>query len=311
MFHKITPSRDVSTDDSILTLTNGSGSPGDTSASSLTWAEDAVRQNKEEWERIERILYCEEPLPKDKALKDELVLWISAFPHLRVIGTPAQMHYSSNLKPTDPDYCEILAKHPQSQSAQTRQEFLETDLEECLTINSGISSSPVPSLHHRTAVIYKPIDNQPRPNLPRNLPSILSKNCLIEKIKTLELDKSGRVTRGRVTFRTYEPLITYSAKAFISSKLPQPTTNIFFRKDLQSPQQNTQINSKSATPRIKASVTLPAINVVTPPTLDCGLAGRSLDSGIIGRSISATNIPNRKHVKLKLTLPDLAASDND
>lgn len=309
MFHKITPARELSTDDSILTLTNGSGSPGDTSASSLTWAEDAVRQNKEEWDRIDRILYCEEPLPtKDKALREELVQWMHAFPHLRLIGTPAQMHYSSNLKATDPDYEEVFAAHPQSQSAQTRQEFLESELEECLTINSGIASSPVPSLHHRTAVIYKPIDNQPRPNLPRNLPSILSKNCLIEKIKTLELDRAGRVTRGHVAFRTYEPLITYSAKAFISTKLPQPTTNIFFRKDLQSTQ-NTPINSKSATPRIKASVTLPAINVTTPPS-DSGIAARSLDSGIIGRSISATNIPNRKHVKWKHTLPDLAI-DND
>lgn len=305
MFHKITPSREHSTDDSLLTLTNGSGSPGDTSASSLTWAEDAVRQNKEEWEKIERILHGEEPLPKDKALREELLQWMHAFPQLRINGTSAQMHYSSNLKPTDPDYSEIFAMHPQTQSARTRQEFLESELEECLTINSGIATSPVPSLHHRTAVIYKPIDNHPRPNLPRNLPSILSKNCLIEKIRTLELDKSGRVTRGHVAFRTYEPLITYSAKSFISTKLPQPTTNIFFRKDLQLPSPIT----KSATPRIKASVTLPAINVSTPPTGSGILAGRSLDSGVIGRSISATNIPNRKHVKWKSTLPDVATDD--
>lgn len=306
MFHKITPSRELSTDDSILTLTNGSGSPGDTSASSLTWAEDAVRQNKEEWDKIERTLYGEEALPKDKALRDELLHWMHAFPHLRINGKSAQMHYSSNLKPADPNYSEIFAIHPQTQSARTRQDFLESELEECLTINSGIATSPVPSEHHRTAVIYKPPDNHTRPNIfPKILPSILSKNCLIEKIKTLEVDKSGRVTRGRVTFRTYEPLITYSAKSLISSKLPQPTTNIFFRKDLQLP---SPINSKSATPRIKASVTLPAISVTTPPTL--GIAGRSLDSGVIGRSISATNIPHRKHVKFKFTLPDVA-SDND
>lgn len=310
MFHKLAQSRDVSTDDS-MTLTNGSGSPGDTSISSLTWAEDAVRQNKEEWDKIERILYCEEPLPKDKVLREELLQWMHAFPHLRIIGKPCQFHYSNNLKPTDPDHCEILAKHPQSQAEQTRQEFLESDLEECLTINSGIASSPVPSLHHRTAVIYKPIDNHPRPNLPRNLPSILSKNTLIEKIKTLEIDpKSGRA-RGSVSFRTYEPLITYSAKSLISSKLPQPTTNIFFKKDLQSAQ-NTPINSKSATPRIKASMTLPAINVSTPTALDSGISRHSLESGIIGRSISATNLPineHRKHVKLKRTLPDVTSDD--
>ncbi|XP_063705392.1 uncharacterized protein LOC134834592 [Culicoides brevitarsis] len=305
MFHKLgaasSSSRDVSTDDS-MTLTNGSNSPDGTSISSLTWAEDAVRQTQLEWERIERILYGEEPLPKnDKPFCEEVLAWRRFFPELRVLGKAAKFFYSDNLKPTDPEYEEVFAEHPQTQSARTRQEFRESELEECLVINSGIATSPVPSLHHRTATIYKPIDNHPRKKL--QLPSIMTPNTLIEKIRTLEMDKQGRVTRSNIRYRTYEPLITYSAKSLISTKLPQPCTNIFFRKDLKLPPP-----PKSAIPRIKQSVTLPAINVTTPTTVDSGIAGRSLDLesvGIVGRSISATNLPVRKHVKFKNMLPEL------
>lgn len=68
------------------------GSESTTSVGSMPWAEDAIRQNEEEWQKIERMFYGEEE-PSDPKIRDEILDWVEAFPHLRIIGTPAPIHY--------------------------------------------------------------------------------------------------------------------------------------------------------------------------------------------------------------------------
>ena len=56
------------------------------SINSIPWAEDAIKQNQEEWERIERIFYGEEELPRNKKIAQEIMEWQKKFPHLRING---------------------------------------------------------------------------------------------------------------------------------------------------------------------------------------------------------------------------------
>lgn len=57
------------------------------SSVSIPWAEDAIKNNQQIWERIERIFFDEEELPEDdKELRREILEWKKAFPQLRIKG---------------------------------------------------------------------------------------------------------------------------------------------------------------------------------------------------------------------------------
>jgi hypothetical protein len=54
------------------------------SSSSLKWSVDARKQNEEDWQQIERVLYGEESLPEGKLWKIILKLFIDFFTRLNV-----------------------------------------------------------------------------------------------------------------------------------------------------------------------------------------------------------------------------------
>lgn len=60
------------------------------SIGSIPWAEDAIKQNEEEWNAIEQMFYGERELPTNKKIREEFLEWIIKFPHLRVVGHSLQ-----------------------------------------------------------------------------------------------------------------------------------------------------------------------------------------------------------------------------
>lgn len=268
-----------------VTLTSAVNSPGNTSNSSFSipWAEDAIRQNKELWERVEAMLYGEEEPDGDEATKRELKEWMEEFPHLRIMGRPCVTHCTSStlLRASDPNYQEVFAMHP----GPFRQDGESTSLrglEDCLKISSG----PVA---RRSAIFIRKTDNQ------------IPINPVIEKVKTIELDSAGRVTRNSVIYRHMTPTHSMQAPPEVSFLIRNSGGALDVSKIIKTP------SSKSATYRIplhseRRRLILPSINV-TPP---------SFDSGIVGRSISATAVHSRKHAKRKDVgrLPDLSSDDS-
>lgn len=280
-----------------VTLTSAVNSPGNTSNSSFSipWAEDAIRQNKELWEQVERMLYGECELPSDEGTRTELLEWMTAFPHIRVVGESCKVNYTSSslFKPSDPNYDEVLAMHPypgrngndpdNSQNKITNYRNINLDLRDCLKISSG----PV---GRRSAVVLRRPDNQ------------IPIKPMIEKVKTIELDGSGRVTRNSVIYRHMTtPTRSAHPPADIGFLIRNSGGQLDVSKIIKAP------SSKSATYRVPLSserrrLVLPSINI-TPA---------SFDSGIVGRSISATAVHSRKHFKRKDVgrLPNLDSDDS-
>ncbi|XP_052891897.1 uncharacterized protein LOC128299824 [Anopheles moucheti] len=87
-------------------------SQGRSSIGSIPWAEDAIKQNQNEWERIDRMFYGEEDLPVDAKLREEILEWTSVFPFLRVTGKPITIQESVHVKGNDPFYEEIYMIDP-------------------------------------------------------------------------------------------------------------------------------------------------------------------------------------------------------
>ncbi|XP_001230949.3 uncharacterized protein LOC120897218 [Anopheles arabiensis] len=130
-------------------------SQGRSSIGSIPWAEDAIKQNQTEWERIDRMFYGEEDLPSDAKLREEILEWTSVFPFLRVTGKPITIVESVHAKGHDPFHEEIFLVDPplpsrtrssrsgreRGPSKQTAREvecmLASCDLGKCLCISSG------------------------------------------------------------------------------------------------------------------------------------------------------------------------------
>ncbi|XP_055677178.1 uncharacterized protein LOC129786293 [Lutzomyia longipalpis] len=111
---------EVSSDDSSGSLTEvfyaSTSDKSRSSTGSIPWAEDAIRQNQLEWERIERIFYGEEELPADPKTRQEFLEWMTAFPHLRVCGSQVPLFYDPERVPEGEEgYEEIFAIDPAPQ----------------------------------------------------------------------------------------------------------------------------------------------------------------------------------------------------
>lgn len=88
------------------------------SINSIPWAEDVIKQNKDEWENIERMFYGETDLPADEKLRNEILEWTKRFPHLRIVGKQASIYFSENSPCCAANFEEVLAIHPTGGSAR-------------------------------------------------------------------------------------------------------------------------------------------------------------------------------------------------
>lgn len=88
------------------------------SINSIPWAEDVIKQNKDEWENIERMFYGETDLPADEKLRNEILEWTNRFPHLRIVGKQASIYFSENSPCCAANFEEVLAIHPTCGSAR-------------------------------------------------------------------------------------------------------------------------------------------------------------------------------------------------
>lgn len=86
-----------SDDDSIGTLIN-SPTNSSVSSSSIPWAEENIADNRNEWNKIERIFYGEEEVPTEPKTRNEFLEWMELFPHLRVVGKKVPIYYDPSAK---------------------------------------------------------------------------------------------------------------------------------------------------------------------------------------------------------------------
>lgn len=86
-----------SDDDSIGTLIN-SPTNSSVSSSSIPWAEENIADNRNEWNKIERIFYGEEELPTEPKTRNEFLEWMELFPHLRIVGQKVPIYYDPAAK---------------------------------------------------------------------------------------------------------------------------------------------------------------------------------------------------------------------
>lgn len=136
---------DESTD---IWLTSPTSSQGRSSISSIPWAEDAIKQNQEEWETIEQMFYGEIPLPANQKIREEFEEWMAKFPHIRVVGrqicNPCVRISTKNdreecIAIDPPAFSSTYRKHDNHTSGQVmvRPADLNSEIEQCLRITSG------------------------------------------------------------------------------------------------------------------------------------------------------------------------------
>lgn len=142
-------------DDDLNQIFSSSSSYDRSSIGSIPWAEDSIKKNQEEWEHIERMFYGEEDLPQQTDLRNEILEWRKAFPHLRINGKKMKIsNYNVNFNQISlfKDFEETIIEHPSNEISKNYsnrnvdQTLLAKDLEKNLRI------SPVPViLRNRTS----------------------------------------------------------------------------------------------------------------------------------------------------------------
>lgn len=144
---------DESTD---IWLTSPTSSQGRSSISSIPWAEDAIKQNQEEWETIEQMFYGELPLPTNIKIREEFEEWMEKFPHIRVVGRQIANPSAYTMMSTEFVREECLAIDPPAvpsanrpwqreiqrnsgsdSQIMVRPTDLNSEIEQCLRITSG------------------------------------------------------------------------------------------------------------------------------------------------------------------------------
>ncbi|XP_058059733.1 uncharacterized protein LOC131210492 [Anopheles bellator] len=155
-------------------------SQGRSSIGSIPWAEDAIKQNQTEWERIERMFYGEEELPTEPKLREEILEWTAVFPYLRVTGRPIPIVESVHAKANDPFHEEVFAVDPApiSRSRSSRSgkdgkhaakdlqcELSSCELDKCLYISSGVLRNTHAKVGRRLGVEIAPefVDRNEKP----------------------------------------------------------------------------------------------------------------------------------------------------
>lgn len=288
------------------------------SINSIPWAEDVVKQNQDEWERIERMFYGEEKLPTDEKLKNEIIEWTDRFSHLRVIGEQASIYFNINAVASDPNYEEIFSIHPPlfncSKSARSQVPSLkaieryypvhethtsiEDDVEKCLRITSGVLlTRRIPANSSQKINRIENCNKEISMEIP--LSHIKKQNAALSNRDAIQ-SFCSRYADHRGAHQDCEPLhiqlksLPYSARLL---KIPAIKSNSF---NTNTPVQNViRISTATLVPihrPLRPSLTLPSINIA-PMYTDLASAGRSISALISHSPSTRVRLPSKSAFK--------------
>lgn len=287
------------------------------SVNSIPWAEDVIKQNQEEWERIERMFYGEEELPgNDEKLRNEIIEWTNRFPHLRIIGEQAAIYFDAMAVSSDPNVEEMFEIHPipqlKSKSArsqtsyrsieatsptrherQTQNDFnalLERDVEQYLRITSGPVLNRQAKIYnnngkYNVSRVHNAVNTTPlchNPNnrlLARPLNNEIARRAIDENIPNRRLSDLCDIREQPVTLSA-----RHMKMPSIKDDHEYMHINDDFAKKLNGRENIVRVKTATVIPikpPLKNSITLPAINLVP-------IYKATVPSGS-GRSISALN----------------------
>lgn len=277
-------------------FTSPSPSFDGSSVNSIPWAEDAVKQNQELWERIERMFYGEESLPvNDEKLFNEISEWRERFPYLRVIGKQQSLHFNENVVPHEQNYEEIISIHPilmycYKRSAQTAKitgddkyhknanESISTnsmqlnDIEKCLRITSGPLLTR--RFYNKTAPGIRPIHQTNQ--IPTDLNTAMTKTVPSAKSEfnkplpksTIASIRSSYDNRLKFANKLYQTIDTDRIQIPYSARIIQIPTikNVGEEPNAMTSPKPNVIRIKTATlipinRILRNSITLPSINI--------------------------------------------------
>ena len=229
------------------------------SINSIPWAEDVIKQNQEEWNRLERMFYGEEKLPADEKLRNEILEWTGRFPHLRIVGEQAAIYYDPNALPTDSSHEEVFAVHPhqdygsksarpQNMSRESNDIFpkhysskprtqrnaihsnttntgLEVDLEKCLRITSGPLLTKR-SINNGLLHFYK-LQKTPANVICENSSSLDNDDCMNSTASMTLRSRPSTIFSGRISRMYVDTLpdvritpLTFSARLLKMPAIP-------------------------------------------------------------------------------------------
>lgn len=285
-------------------LTSPTSSQGRSSISSIPWAEDAIKQNEEEWETIEQMFYGELPLPTNKKIREEFEDWMAKFPHIRVVGrqipNPAAYTLMSNEihreeclaidPPAVPAYRSWHHDTYQDSQIMVRPTDLNSEIEQCLRITSG------PLLSRRWQ------------QLSGGAKSVFLRHKPVQHIFTSPTEDSSRSRVASVRSDTFS---THKRHQHLLPMYPEDSSSPLLRPALQLPitlsaslmKMPPILNIRNYQPENYASVTShrPKNEKNQPNRINLPAIGTSLrrDTSLQtdGRSISAINQSEPRYIK--------------
>lgn len=216
---------------------------GRSSTASIPWAEDAIRQNSEEWNRIERMFYREEGLTTDKKLREEILEWMEAFPHIRISGKQSSLYCNSKSPSTETNsgYVEVIAIDPPKSRVN----------------NKYIRQRKLDVIQNLHIDITKNLKISPRPAM---------KKSVSEKSKDLSHDNNSSTfmfkipeTHGvrLINLQSVQPNVSFSASHV---RIP-PILSIKIVPSFKNTQRLNNETKSAAIHGLKTRVTLPPIDV--------------------------------------------------
>lgn len=279
------------------------------SINSIPWAEDVIKQNKDEWENIERMFYGEAELPADDKLRNEILEWTNRFPHLRVVGTQASIYFGENNPQTATNYEEIFAMHPTCMSARYQMVSYHNN-----NVNSNANNRRMEVLHP-VRESHTSLDDEVEKHLQiTSRPLLTRRNLSWNQKETSANLTSGHHSNNRMT----SSIMSDSQKRATSSALHsvrssydvhrivndggegQSNSMIHSARLVNIPQTNVPINriirisTANLVPLSKPlrnSITLPAINIV-PIYTESPISGRSFSTHTNQSSINRNRLPS-------------------
>lgn len=219
-----TPPPDTDESENWFSSPTSTSTNGRSSISSIPWAEDAIQQNQDKWEHIERMFYGEEELPSDSKLRNEFLDWMKMFPHIRVTGEQIPFHFDCCAIPSDENYEEIIAIDPPPfQSSLNLQHGI--GLRKNLNIDSRKDEYKIPTNRRLSAIDHYQLDKCIR----ITSGPILSRRNNFLKTDTTPKRPNRMNQKNQITaIREQSPIRIASVKSDFYSRrnINQPTSNV-------------------------------------------------------------------------------------